>query len=759
MEMLIIPFLVLLGISIIIISPTALIISIIAIRRINRLTENKNRSNIHRPVPQHIPQPPQKPAPPAPLKPETPVKANVREKYSKPTSSKDSVEQLIGTRWVLFAGIITVIIGVGLFMKYAYDNALIGPLGRVIIAAISGIAALAIGEITRRKAYGVVAKSVTALGFAILYASVFAAYQFYGLIDMFPAFILTILITLASMLYAVSLNENIIAVLSLLGGFSAPLLITIERNMPFQVFTYILILGCGAMLCSYYRRWRLVNLLAFILTVVNYFLWLDKFILPVNPNTDGIPKQLPTAIIWAVIFFAVYLVLPLLNGFIRRIKAEKADVLLVIANSAATFLLLSLMLYAKYRTALAFSAIALCVSHLVIMKTSIAKCRQDMNLRLSLLTIGLLFLTIAIPLYFQFYVLSIAWAVEAVVLILVGLKYRSIWTQAGGIIILILSVFQLFLQIPLHRAVFTLVFNPSFGSWIFVTSAVMTCHVLYRKSKLATDRIRKPVSEPLYCGAISLLILTCAMEWFYYCKYNMISMNMPLYLKGMIVIISASLLTLSIRPICPSGNQCRAFSAFIAIAGSIFTLIAFTEIHKDSFTIFINPDFPTALILLASMAASSLSIRKRLADRSCNIIFSNIIAITAIIFLWMLLNEEIYLYWYCKNRFSGPAENWRFLANMYISVMWAIYGGILMIGGFYFKKAAIRYIALGLFAILLFKVFIFDMSTVKSVYRIAAFLATGIILVGVSYLYQHLKNKGFFEKMGIDKQITHEENK
>jgi uncharacterized membrane protein len=40
-----------------------------------------------------------------------------------------------------------------------------------------------------------------------------------------------------------------------------------------------------------------------------------------------------------------------------------------------------------------------------------------------------------------------------------------------------------------------------------------------------------------------------------------------------------------------------------------------------------------------------------------------------------------------------------------------------------------------------------DMSTVKSVYRIAAFLATGITLVAVSYLYQYLKNHGFFDTL------------
>ena len=38
-----------------------------------------------------------------------------------------------------------------------------------------------------------------------------------------------------------------------------------------------------------------------------------------------------------------------------------------------------------------------------------------------------------------------------------------------------------------------------------------------------------------------------------------------------------------------------------------------------------------------------------------------------------------------------------------------------------------------------------DTRTLDVTYRIAGFLATGLALVGVSYLYQYLKKKGFFE--------------
>jgi uncharacterized membrane protein len=75
-----------------------------------------------------------------------------------------------------------------------------------------------------------------------------------------------------------------------------------------------------------------------------------------------------------------------------------------------------------------------------------------------------------------------------------------------------------------------------------------------------------------------------------------------------------------------------------------------------------------------------------------------------------------------------------------------------MIAGFWRKIALLRYISLGLFGLLLVKVFILDMGTVKSVYRIAAFLATGITLVGVSYLYQFLRKRGFFDAILIEEK-------
>ena len=82
--------------------------------------------------------------------------------------------------------------------------------------------------------------------------------------------------------------------------------------------------------------------------------------------------------------------------------------------------------------------------------------------------------------------------------------------------------------------------------------------------------------------------------------------------------------------------------------------------------------------------------------------------------------------------------------------MWAVYGAVLMVVGFWRRVKLLRYLALAVFVLLLGKIFIVDTRNVSSLYRIAGFLATGVALVGVSYLYQYLKKQGFFEKMLAD---------
>ncbi len=749
-------------IIIIVSGPAALIIGIVALNKIKEmrwLLERKGelpRREIHIPysppvVTQRAPEKPPEPVKeqPAPEPVFRPVSIPAFEKPPVTETTKapqpSSLEQKIGTRVLLVLGVITSIVGVGFFLKYAYDNAMIGPLGRVVITAVAGIAALIVGEGTRRRGYGIVAKGMTALGFAVLYAADFSAYRFYELIGSGPAFGLAIFITATAMLYAVALDEVLIAFLSLLGGFLTPVLVSTGENRPMALFGYVLVLGIGAILCAIYRKWRAITVLSFIGTYILYTAWFEKFYRHTMYGTET-PAQINIALGWLTVFFAVYLVLPVLYALVKKINAKREDVYLVLSNAAVTFYYLWTILFDKFRVELAFCAVGLCVAHLVLMTIATKRCKDDIALRLSLLVIGLFFLTIAVPLYLKMYAVAIAWAAEGVVLTIIGLRYKSILTQVGGAIALALSLIQLILQLPMHKAAFAPVFNPAFGSWCFLGAAILICHLIYRK--WTQSEKDSEVSQFFYGAACLLLFATALMEWYWHCMFNFATapfLQESLFIKGAILILSAFTVLLILRPVCPKGILQRGLAAAFAVGAAIFTMFAFSEIHDKRFAIFANVEFAAAMALIAVLVASAILIQQRIEEDENAITFAIIFALAGIFTLWVLISEEIYFYWYCLNRYGTGRPNWQFLANMYTSIAWAVYGLALLIVGFWKHIKTLRFAALGLFAILLLKVFIMDMSTVKSVYRIAAFLATGITLVAVSYLYQYLKNHGFFD--------------
>ncbi|GAH14599.1 unnamed protein product, partial [marine sediment metagenome] len=71
----------------------------------------------------------------------------------KTKAARLALEQRIGTKWVSIVGIITFIVGICFFLKYAYEH-WVTELGRVIITTVIGLLAISVGELTRLRGYG-----------------------------------------------------------------------------------------------------------------------------------------------------------------------------------------------------------------------------------------------------------------------------------------------------------------------------------------------------------------------------------------------------------------------------------------------------------------------------------------------------------------------------------------------------------------------------------------------------------------------------
>jgi uncharacterized membrane protein len=71
-----------------------------------------------------------------------------------------------------------------------------------------------------------------------------------------------------------------------------------------------------------------------------------------------------------------------------------------------------------------------------------------------------------------------------------------------------------------------------------------------------------------------------------------------------------------------------------------------------------------------------------------------------------------------------------------LSVIWATYGGVMLVYGRLRRKRMLRLMALALLILTTLKVFFWDLSSLDGIYRIISSIVLGAILLAVSYLYQ-----------------------
>ncbi len=73
--------------------------------------------------------------------------------------------------------------------------------------------------------------------------------------------------------------------------------------------------------------------------------------------------------------------------------------------------------------------------------------------------------------------------------------------------------------------------------------------------------------------------------------------------------------------------------------------------------------------------------------------------------------------------------------NAAISIFWTLWAVLLITLGMVYRSALLRWSALVLFGVTIIKVFLFDLSVLKTIYRVVSFMVLGVILLAASFLY------------------------
>src|SRR5262249_35553219 len=125
-----------------------------------------------------------------------------------------SWEGRVGGTWLSRVGAVLLIVGVGFFLKHAFEHDWIGPRGRVLAGLLTGLAMMAGGlRLVAREAYRVPAQSLVAVGIGVLYLSLYAAHESYALVGAPTAFVGMAIVTAVAFATALRLDSAALAVL------------------------------------------------------------------------------------------------------------------------------------------------------------------------------------------------------------------------------------------------------------------------------------------------------------------------------------------------------------------------------------------------------------------------------------------------------------------------------------------------------------------------------------------------------------------
>ena len=207
------------------------------------------------------------------------VSSAPKQKATKVSGPSDSsLESAIGTRWIGRIGILAIIFGVAFFLKYSFDNKLIGETGRVILGIFWGAVFIGAGEYLQKKRnlslYG---QMVSGGGLAVLYLALYAAFALYHLLPAPLAALCMLVITSTGMTLSIRYSAYSLVAIALLGGFLTPVMLSTGQNQPVILFSYVLLLDMGILFLLRFRYWPSLVAASLFGTILLYFGWHLEF--------------------------------------------------------------------------------------------------------------------------------------------------------------------------------------------------------------------------------------------------------------------------------------------------------------------------------------------------------------------------------------------------------------------------------------------------------------------------------------------------
>lgn len=438
-----------------------------------------------------------------------------------PEAGHESMESKITGKWFAVVGIVALLFGVSFFLKYAFDNDWIGVTGRVILGFFVGLGFLVAGEVLRQKPpYKQYSLYISGGGLAMLYLTIFAGTYFYQIINPLISIALMFVVNIAGVILGLRSNSESLAAIAIFGGFLTPFLFGFGLIDHTFTFTYALLLDLVVVAISFFQKWRKLYLLSFIGTYMIFFGW----------YTSYTPAVLGSTMVWLTLFYALFLAAPLLPSFMRREQSDNNDLFVIAVNSLCYFPTVYFLLNPLYHPLIGFffagwAAIALAIA-LGLRSTH----SEDRFGIMMVGGVGLVLATIAIPVQLTGHWITMAWAVEGVVLTWMGMQLSDRSVRTFGLLVLGITglrliAFETELSEPLETI--TPILNARFMIFVVTAVSYFAAVWMYQREKQKLES-----GEENIAGAFAVLgnIITL----------SALSMDVSLYFDRSMAVIRAA---------------------------------------------------------------------------------------------------------------------------------------------------------------------------------------------------------------------------
>lgn len=356
-------------------------------------------------------------------------------KFTPALSPNTAIENFVGLKLIHFVGIIVLIIGLSIGVKYAIDINLISPLLRIVLAYAAGTLLLLLSY-KLRKRFQLFSLILFSGAMASLYFTTYAAFEYYQMLLKAVAFIAMLLLTVSTVYTALRYDRPQIAMLGLVGAYGIPFFVRGNTDNVFALLSYIALINLGVLFLTLKKYWPSLTQLAFITTWIIYFSCIYM---------DDANEQVAALRFYAITFFILFLLGSLGFKLYRKIPLTDTDSIALLLNTLFAWIAINLLYTKDGVYSWTNSTLVVVLLYLPAFFISRKLLPKQVFLANMLFVIGISALAGWVALRFSGFTITIIWLLLAILLFITGMYARIKILRLASIFLFALTLLKLLL--------------------------------------------------------------------------------------------------------------------------------------------------------------------------------------------------------------------------------------------------------------------------------------------------------------------------